>query len=127
MKRPGVRLSGGTHGGRTVAVPPGARPTEGRVREALFSIWGSRLDGCRFLELYAGSGAVGLEAAGRGAFEVLCLDASPRAVQTLEANRDALKEKAVTVRRANLPAALHRLAEEDLLFLVQSALETAPE
>ena len=101
-------------------MPPQARPTEGRVREALFSIWGPRIDGCSFLDLFAGSGAVGLEAAGRGAFEVLAVDGHIRAVKTLEANRKLLGESALHVRRLELPEGLTVLAREeepfDLIF-----------
>ena len=63
--KPGVRITGGEFRGRGLAVPPGARPTEGRVREALFSIWNDRIEGARVLDLFAGSGVVGLEALGR--------------------------------------------------------------
>jgi 16S rRNA (guanine966-N2)-methyltransferase len=107
-----VRITGGAFRGRNVAVPPGARPTEGRVREALFSIWGDRLDGARVLDLFAGSGAVGLEAIGRGALTVLAVDEDLRAVKTLEANAEHLGERLVAVRRLALPAGLGRLAAE---------------
>ncbi len=81
----GVRITGGAWRGRTAMVPAGARPTEGRVREALFSIWCDRLAGCRFLDLFAGSGVVGLEAASRGARSVLCVDQDARAVRAIAA------------------------------------------
>lgn len=110
-KSPGVRITGGTFRGRSLAVPPSARPTEGRVREALFSIWGGRLDGARVLDLFAGSGAVGLEALGRGALTVLAVDEDLRAVETLEANAARLGE-ALDIRRLNLPLGLGRLAAE---------------
>src|SRR6185436_4144983 len=74
----GVRVTGGEHRGRGLAVPPGARPTEGRVREALFSIWSDRLEGARVLDLFAGSGVVGLEALGRGALSALAVDGNLR-------------------------------------------------
>jgi 16S rRNA (guanine(966)-N(2))-methyltransferase RsmD len=107
-----VRVTGGTFCGRSLAVPPGARPTEGRVREALFSIWGDRLEDARMLDLFAGSGAVALEAAGRGAFSVLCVEEDLRAVKTLEANVSRLGVKLVEIRRLTLPAGLVRLAAE---------------
>lgn len=84
--KPGVRVTGGDFRGRGLAVPAGARPTEGRVREALFSIWADRLDRCRFLDLFAGSGVVGVEAASRGALHVLCVDQDLQAVRTIAAN-----------------------------------------
>jgi 16S rRNA (guanine966-N2)-methyltransferase len=116
--KPGVRISGGAHRGRGLTVPPGARPTEGRVREALFSIWGDRLDGARVLDLFAGSGAVGLEAVGRGALAALLVDENLRAVKTLEENLALLKEKTVEIRRLTLPGALGRLAEAGPFDLV---------
>ena len=73
-----TRIVAGVHGGRRLVVPPGlgTRPTSDRVREALFSTVESltELAGCRFADLYAGSGAVGLEAASRGASAVLLVD-----------------------------------------------------
>ncbi len=121
--KPGVRITGGLFRGRNLDVPPAARPTEGRVREALFSIWRERLAGgdCRFLDLFAGSGAVGLEAASRGAFEVLCVDEAVDAVRAVAGNTTRLGKPRVEVRRLSLPAGLARLAAEsagpfDLVF-----------
>ncbi len=106
-----VRATGGAHRGRWLAVPPGARPTEGRVREALFSIWREPLErGARLLDLFAGSGVVGIEAAGRGALRVVCVDADRRAVPLLQSNRDRLAEALVEIRRLDLPAGLRELA-----------------
>jgi 16S rRNA (guanine966-N2)-methyltransferase len=110
--KPGVRVAGGSFRGRSLAVPPGARPTEGRVREALFSIWSDRIDGARLLDLFAGSGVVGLEAAGRGALHVLAVEEDPRAVKTLAANAARLGERLIEIRRLSLPAGLARLAVE---------------
>jgi 16S rRNA (guanine(966)-N(2))-methyltransferase RsmD len=86
------------------------------VREALFSIWGDRLDRARVLDLFAGSGVVGLEALGRGALAVLLVDQSLQAVKTLEANAAQLGE-AVEIRKLPLPAGLVRLrGPYDLVF-----------
>jgi 16S rRNA (guanine966-N2)-methyltransferase len=106
----GVRITGGAFRGRALTVPAGARPTEGRVREALFSIWRERLDGCRFLDLFAGSGVVGLEAAGRGALSVLCVDQDVQAVRAIAANAGRLGEALLDTRRLTLPAGLAALA-----------------
>ncbi len=112
----GVRIAGGEYRGRGLSVPPDARPTEGRVREALFSIWADRLDGARVLDLFAGSGVVGLEAFGRGALTVLFVDASLRTVKTLEANAALLAVK-VQIRKLSLPEGLSRLRGPfDLVF-----------
>lgn len=109
----GVRVTGGAHRGRGLTVPPGARPTEGRVREALFSIWGDRLEGARVLDLFAGSGVVGLEAVGRGALSALLIDEDVRAIKTLGANLALLKEKTVEIRRLTLPGGLSRLVTDE--------------
>jgi 16S rRNA (guanine966-N2)-methyltransferase len=89
-----TRIVAGELGGRRISAPPGreTRPTSDRVREALFSTLESLtdLDGCRFADLYAGSGAVGLEAASRGAAAVLLVESDPRAARTVRANIDAL-------------------------------------
>jgi 16S rRNA (guanine966-N2)-methyltransferase len=116
--KPGVRVSGGELRGRGLAVPPGARPTEGRVREALFSIWDERIVGARVLDLFAGSGVVGIEAAGRGALEVWAVDDDARAARTIAENAGRLAPGAVTVRRMRLPAGLARLSGGpfDLVF-----------
>ncbi|MFE2375176.1 16S rRNA (guanine(966)-N(2))-methyltransferase RsmD [Streptomyces sp. NPDC059398] len=86
-----TRVIAGTAGGRRLAVPPGngTRPTSDRAREGLFSTWGAllgTLDGARIADLYAGSGAVGLEALSRGAAHALLVEADPRAVATVRDN-----------------------------------------
>jgi 16S rRNA (guanine966-N2)-methyltransferase len=106
----GVRVTGGTFRGRALTVPAGVRPTEGRVREALFSIWRESLPGCRFLDLFAGSGVVGLEAAGRGALRVVCVDQDVQAVRAIAANAGRIGESLVETRRLGLPAGLRGLA-----------------
>jgi len=115
--KPGVRVTGGAFRGRGLAVPPGARPTEGRVREALFSIWSDRLENARVLDLFAGSGVVGLEAVGRGALSALAVDDNLQTIKILEANAALLKDKGIKVRRLTLPAGLSRLTGPfDLVF-----------
>jgi len=114
--KPGVRVTGGAFRGRGLAVPPGARPTEGRVREALFSIWSDRLENARVLDLFAGSGVVGLEAVGRGALSAVAVDDDLRTIKILEENASRLGEK-IAVRRLALPAGLTRLRGQfDLVF-----------
>jgi 16S rRNA (guanine966-N2)-methyltransferase len=89
-----TRIVAGRHGGRRLVVPPGVatRPTSDRVREALFSTLESmtELAGSRFADLYAGSGAVGLEAASRGAAAVLLVESDARAARTIRTNIAAL-------------------------------------
>ncbi len=90
-----TRVIAGAAGGRRLAVPPGdrTRPTPDRTREALFSAVESMrggLDGARVLDLYAGSGAVGLESLSRGAGHALLVECDPKALRTLRANVRAL-------------------------------------
>ena len=99
-----TRIISGRAGGLRLATPPGAgtRPTSDRVREALFS----RLEhlevlaGVRVLDLYAGSGALGLEALSRGAADVLLVEADQAAAKVTEANVRALDLPGAVVRRA---------------------------
>jgi 16S rRNA (guanine966-N2)-methyltransferase len=86
-----VRVVAGRYGGRRLAAPPGrsTRPTSDRVREALFSILGP-LDDERVLDLYAGSGALGIEALSRGAASAVFVERDPRAVRVLQTNLDTL-------------------------------------
>jgi 16S rRNA (guanine966-N2)-methyltransferase len=109
VRRPGVRVSGGELRGRVLSVPADTRPTEGRVRESLFSIWGERVRGCRFLDLFAGSGVVGLEALSRGARGVVFVEAEPRALRTLAVNLRRVAADRVAVRAGRLPAELARM------------------
>lgn len=69
-----VRIIAGRWKGRRLDVPPSARPTSGRAREALFGILQKRIPGALVLDLYAGSGAVGLEAVSRGAARAVLVD-----------------------------------------------------
>jgi 16S rRNA (guanine(966)-N(2))-methyltransferase RsmD len=85
-----TRIVAGTLGGRRLDPPAGSRtrPTSDRVREALFSTLESLTDlpGARFADLYAGSGAVGLEAYSRGAAQVLLVESDPKAVRAARGN-----------------------------------------
>lgn len=88
-----TRIVAGTVGGRTLQVPPkGTRPTSERTREAIFSRLAHYevLDGARVLDLYAGSGALGLEAASRGAVAVTLVDSARGAVEVARKNVAAL-------------------------------------
>lgn len=80
-----VRIVGGTHRGRRIAFPDaaGLRPTGDRIRETLFNWLVPTLPGSRCLDLFAGSGVLGIEAASRGAAEVVLVESSPRVAQAL--------------------------------------------
>lgn len=117
--RGGVRVSGGELRGRVLSVPSDTRPTEGRVREALFSIWRERVDGGRLLDLFAGSGAVALEAASRGAIVVVAVEKVPRSVAVLEQNvRRTGMDGVVEVRAGTIPGDLPAIADRGPFDLV---------
>lgn len=104
-----TRIIAGTAGGRRLSTPPGSgtRPTSDRVREALFGRLEhlGALDGAA-LDLYAGSGALGLEAASRGAAPVLLVESDRRAAAVIRANVRQLGLRDVTVRAATVERTL---------------------
>ncbi|MCW2994081.1 MAG: rsmD [Conexibacter sp.] len=119
-----MRVISGRLGGRRISAPPGTdtRPTSDRVREALFSALGP-LQGERALDLFAGSGALAIEALSRGAARAVLVEKDARAADVIRANLDALKlgrDEAV-VRRRDALAALRDASEAgetyDLVFL----------
>ena len=85
-----MRISGGTAKGRKLCTPKGGkdsiRPTSDRVREALFSILGERVRGARVLDLFAGTGSLGLESLSRGAASAVFVDQSPQALELIRTN-----------------------------------------
>jgi 16S rRNA (guanine966-N2)-methyltransferase len=117
-----MRVVAGRYGGRRLIAPPGSatRPTSDRVREALFSVLGGSLQDARVLDLYAGSGALGIEALSRGAASAVFVDRSPHAIAAIRANLEALGIDA-DVRRLEARAALRtasaRADAYDLVFL----------
>ena len=112
----GVKLLGGQWRGRRLETPAGIRPTQARVREALFSRWGDRIERCRFLELYAGSGSVSLEALSRGACSSLAVDRDRRALDCMEVNRDRLGAGGLRIALAELPERLARVTAGEAAF-----------
>jgi 16S rRNA (guanine(966)-N(2))-methyltransferase RsmD len=117
-----VRVVAGAYGGRRLLAPPGSetRPTSDRVREALFSVLGPSLRDQRVLDLFAGTGALGIEALSRGAAQAVFVDRSHKAIGTIRANLAALGIEA-EVRpieaRAALRAASARHEAYDLVFV----------
>lgn len=104
-----VRIVAGLAGGRRLAVPPrGTRPTSDRVREAVFSAVQARLDldGSRVLDLYAGSGALGLEALSRGAAHVRFVESDRRTAAVLRRNVEALGLPGAELTIADVPVVL---------------------
>lgn len=81
-----MKIITGEYSGRNIYMPEGIRPTQNVVRKAIFDIIGHDLSGLRFLELYAGSGAVGIEALSCGAAEVVFVEHDPKNVAVIEEN-----------------------------------------
>ncbi len=115
-----VRIVGGAWRSRLVRFSdrPGLRPTPDRVRETLFNWLGQDLTGCRVLDLYAGSGALGFEAASRGARRVVMVERDAQSVKSLDANREALDAHQVEVVRGDALEFVERTREQyDVIFL----------
>ncbi len=89
-------IAGTAKGARLGRVPPGTRPVSDRAREGLFASLGTRVEGARVLDLFAGTGALGIEAASRGAAAVTFVDGSRRAVAAVRANLEHVRIEAVT-------------------------------
>jgi 16S rRNA (guanine966-N2)-methyltransferase len=104
-----VRVVAGRLGGRRLRAPRGAgtRPTSEKVREALFAMLGA-VDGARVLDLFAGTGALGIEALSRGAAAAVFVEHDPRALAALSANLTelGLDEEEAEVRRGEALAPL---------------------
>ena len=117
-----MRVIGGEFRSRLLVAPKGAatRPTSDRLRETLFNILAPRIEGARFVDLYAGTGAVGIEAASRGAAQVWMAEKAEPALKALRANLQALGITAEVEARGSA-ALLERLAKAqtrvDVVFL----------
>lgn len=123
-RRPGasnqLRIVGGEWRGRRLRFPEaaGLRPTADRVRETLFNWLQGRVYGRRCLDLFAGSGALGFEAASRGAAQVVMVEAVPRVAEALRANAELLNAAAVRVEARRAEAFLQAPVQRfDLVFL----------
>jgi 16S rRNA (guanine966-N2)-methyltransferase len=109
-----TRIISGSAGGTVLDVPPtGTRPTSDRVRESLFSALEAAdlIDGARVADLYAGSGALGLEAASRGAASVDLIEHAPQAVDLIRRNADRVNK----AMRHAVPVRAHRATVEGYL------------
>ena len=117
-----MRVIAGSYGGRELVAPRGqaTRPTSDRVREALFSILGADVSHARVLDLFAGSGALAIEALSRGAGEATLVDSSAAAISAIRRNLKALGLEAEVVRAPALrflEGARNRARQYDLVFL----------
>jgi 16S rRNA (guanine966-N2)-methyltransferase len=109
-----MRVIAGTYRSRLLAAPRGmrTRPTSDRLRETLFNILAPRVDGCRFVDLYAGTGAVGIEAISRGAEHVWFAENAAPALASLRQNLSALKiSHGFTLEDRGVGAMLQRLGK----------------
>jgi 16S rRNA (guanine966-N2)-methyltransferase len=110
-----MRVIAGTYRSRQLSAPRGmqTRPTSDRLRETLFNILAPRLDGCRFVDLYAGTGAVGIEAISRGAAHVWFAENAEAALASLRQNLSALKitTQDFTLEDRGVGAMLQRLSK----------------
>ncbi|MFH0763132.1 MAG: 16S rRNA (guanine(966)-N(2))-methyltransferase RsmD [Candidatus Omnitrophota bacterium] len=115
-----MRIISGRYKGRAIKAPKAIRPTQGRVREALFDILGD-IEGLSFLELFAGSGAVGFEALSRGASELALVESNHDCLAAIRNNIESLKIKACNLYPREAESALAALHKEerkfDIIFL----------
>lgn len=109
-----MRVIAGTYRSRQLIAPrgTGTRPTSDRLRETLFNILAPRVAGCRFADLYAGTGAVGIEAISRGAEQVWFAEKAEAALAAIRANLKALQiARGFTVEERGTGALLERFAK----------------
>lgn len=114
-----MRVIGGSRRGLRLAALPGraTRPTADRVKEALFNILAARVPGARVLDLFAGTGALGIEALSRGAASACFVERSPKAARVLRANVEKARFQAqACIVAGDVLRVLPRLAEEGASF-----------
>ena len=118
-----MRVIAGTYRSRQLRAPRGSatRPTSDRLRETLFNVLAKRMEGAVFADLYAGSGAVGIEALSRGASHVFFVDNAPGAVAIIRANLAALNiESGYSIEVGDVSAVLRASPKQqvwDLVFI----------
>jgi 16S rRNA (guanine(966)-N(2))-methyltransferase RsmD len=125
-----MRIIAGTFRSRSLDAPSGlaTRPTSDRLRETLFNVLAPRIDGARFLDLYAGSGAVALEALSRGAAHVDLVEKAPAALKIMRANFARLGiHRGFSIHEGAVAASLRKIGQKaarqtpapayDLVFL----------
>jgi 16S rRNA (guanine966-N2)-methyltransferase len=115
-----MRVIAGTLRRRTLDAPAGmtTRPTSDRLRETVFNVLAPRIEGARFLDLYAGSGAVGIEAVSRGAQNVIMVERAAPALKILRGNLEKLGLRSgVRVEAVSVTAFLKKLRPESTAFV----------
>lgn len=114
-----MRVIAGTYRSRPLAAPRGmaTRPTSDRLRETLFNVLAPRIEGALFADLYAGSGAIGIEALSRGAAQVVFIENADAAMAALRANLTALGIRdGYQIEQRSVPVALRNLARRNPRF-----------
>jgi len=113
-----VRVVAGKWGGRTLRAPRGTsvRPTTDRVREAVFAILGDDVEGSVVLDLFAGTGAMAIEALSRGATAAVLVESSPPALDALRANLAALEAESAVCLPLDYREAVRRLSAKGRTF-----------
>jgi len=115
-----MRVIAGTLRRRTLEAPAGmaTRPTSDRLRETVFNVLAPRIEGARFLDLYAGSGAVGIEAVSRGAQNVIMVERAAPALKILRGNLEKLGLRSgVRVEAVSVTEFLKKLRPESTAFV----------
>jgi 16S rRNA (guanine966-N2)-methyltransferase len=115
-----MRVIGGEFRSRVLKSLPGmdVRPTPDRMRESLFSILAPRIRGCLFLDLYAGTGAVGIEALSRGAERAIFVEHNLAAVEVIRANLKSLRlEQQGTIWHGRAASVIPKIETADIAFL----------
>jgi 16S rRNA (guanine(966)-N(2))-methyltransferase RsmD len=116
-----MRVIAGVYRSRLLTAPPGlaTRPTSDRLRETLFNVLSARVEGAVFADLYAGSGAVGIEAISRGARMVYFVDQAPAAGAAIRANLASLEiRRGFKIESVSVAAGMRRLEERcSIVFL----------
>jgi 16S rRNA (guanine966-N2)-methyltransferase len=113
-----VRIISGSHKGHTIHAPSGrgTRPTSDRVRESIFNIVGP-VEDATVLDLYAGSGAMGLEALSRGAASAVFVERDPDAIRAIERNLDKLRLRGTVLRQDAIAVLAGEKRKYDLVFV----------
>jgi len=103
-----MKIIGGEYKGRVIDMPDGIRPTSNKTRESLFEILKNKIKGAGFLDLYCGSGAIGIEALSRGAKKAIFIDNDRKCVSVLKRNLDKLA----------VPAGLYDIYNKDCMDIL---------
>lgn len=114
-----MRIIAGKHRGRVLKEFKGTsvRPTSDRAREALFNIFASKIPDCAFLDMFAGSGAVGIEAISRGAKDVVFIDADKNSINLINSNLSLIGETATVIRKDGIEYAKTTAKKFDFIFI----------